>query len=153
ATTIAQELVPDIIPALPAKWSPDGAWIAFNGRSGLALVAPDGKSMQVISEQLWIAFDWSEDSRQLVGIRQSDDFTHLTLTSLDIRSRVEHVVTAALVPLPIATRPVRGFARVSPTAFLTSIVHVSSDVWLIDGFTPRRTPWDRLKARVGLVRN
>jgi len=153
ATTPSQVIVPDILPSLPAKWSPDGAWIAFNSRNGLALVAPDGQSMQVISDQLWIAFDWSPDSRQLVGIRQSDDFKHLTLTSLDVRSHVERVVTAALMPLPIATRPVRGFTRVSPTAFLTSIVHVSSDVWLVDGFTPPSTPWDRLKARFGLVRD
>jgi len=154
ATTAApQVLVRDILPSLPARWSPDGAWIAFNSRNGLALVASDGQSTQVINDQLWIAFDWSADSRQLVGIRQSDDFKHLTLTSLDVRSRVERVVTPALVPLPIATRPVRGFTRISPTAFLTSIVHVSSDIWLVDGFTLRRTPWDRLKARVGLVRN
>jgi len=152
ATTTAQVLARDILPSLPAKWSPDGAWIAFNGRSGLTLVAPDGQSTQVINEQLWIAFDWSADSRQLFGIRQSDDFKHLTLASLDIRSRVERIVAAELMPLPIAARPVRGFARISPAAFLTSIVRVNSDIWLLDGFTLRTTPWDRLKSGLGLRR-
>ena len=73
---------------------------------------------------------------RLIGIRQSDDYKHLTLTSIDVRSDKEHVLVADLMPMPVAAQPVRGFTRVSATTFLTSIVHVSSDIWLLEGFMP-----------------
>jgi Tol biopolymer transport system component/tRNA A-37 threonylcarbamoyl transferase component Bud32 len=133
AKTAPQVLMADITPLTPVKWSPDGAWIAYDGRSGLSLVSPDGKVSRAIYEEPWMAFEWSEDSRRLIGIRQSDDFTHLSFTSIDVRSGAEHMLTAALMPMPVAAQPVRGFARQSGGTFLTSIVHVSSDIWLLDG--------------------
>jgi len=131
-----QVLSPDIVPLSPVKWAPNGEWIAFDGRMGLSIVSPDGASTRTIAEEPWIAFDWSADSRQLVGIRQSDDFRHLTLTSIDVRSGAEHVLAASLMSMPVATQPVRGFTRVTAKSFLTSIVHVSSDIWLLEGFAP-----------------
>jgi eukaryotic-like serine/threonine-protein kinase len=136
AKAAPQVLAPDIVPLSPVKWAPNGEWIAFDGREGLSIVSPDGVSTRTIAEEPWIAFDWSGDSRQLIGIRQSDDFRHLTLTSIDIRSGVEHVLAASLMSMPVATQPVRGFTRVSSKIFLTSIVHVSSDIWLLEGFAP-----------------
>jgi Tol biopolymer transport system component len=131
-----QILSADIIPLSPVKWAPSGDWIAFDGRAGLSIVSPDGISTRAVSDQPWIAFDWSGDSRQLIGIRQSDDFKHLTLTSIDVGSGTEHVLAASLLSMPVAAQPVRGFTRVSARSFLTSIVHVSSDIWLLDGFAP-----------------
>ena len=131
----------------PAKWAPNNEWIAYDGRAGLSMVSPDGQSTRSLSEEPWIAFDWSADSRQIVGIRQSDDYRHLTLSAFDIRTGKEHVLAADLMPMPVAAQPVRGFTRLSPTTFLTSIVHVSSDLWLLDGFKPQpnRSLWDRLR--------
>ena len=142
-------LVPDIAPLSPAKWSRDGAWIAYNARAGLSVVSPDGQTSRLIYEEPWMAFDWSEDNRRLVGIRLSDDSKHLTFASIDIQSRVERVYVPELAPLPIGYRPVRGFTRVSPTTFLTSIVHVSSDIWLLDGVRPGASAWGRLFAWLG----
>ena len=111
-----------------------GAWIAFSGRGGLSVVSPDGKSTRVLQDESWMAFTWSADSERLFGIRQSDDFKHLTFTSVDVRSRAEHVLGADVRPLPVAFQPVRGLTRVSPTTFLASIARVQSDVWLLEGF-------------------
>jgi len=141
-------VVPDLAPLSPVKWSPDGAWIAYNGRSGLSIVSPDGKSARIVYEDAWMAFEWSQDSRRLFGIRLSDDAKHLTFASLDIDSRAERVHIADMLPLPVAFRPVRGFARMSPTTFLTSVVHVSSDIWLLDGIQPGESTWGRLSARL-----
>jgi Tol biopolymer transport system component len=146
-----QVLAPGIIPVLPVKFAPDGAWIAYNGPGGLSIVSPDGQTAQVLFEQPWIAFDWSADSRQLFGIRQSDDFKHLTLTSLDVRTRAERIVNADFMLMPVAAQPVRGFTRVSDNTFLTSIVRVSSDIWLLDGFTLPLKPWERLRAAFGFL--
>ena len=136
AKTPPQMLVRDVVPISPAKWAPDGAWIAFNARSGLSIVSPDGKTTRPVFEEPWIAFDWSADSQRLVGIRQSDDFKHLTFTSLDVRTGAEHILLPDVMLLPVASQPVRGFTRVSATTFLTSIVNVSSDIWLLEGFSP-----------------
>jgi hypothetical protein len=46
--------------------------------------------------------------------------------------------------LPISPQPVRGFTRVSPTTFLAGIVKVRSNVWLLKGFQPAPTLWERL---------
>jgi Tol biopolymer transport system component len=148
ARTAFEVLVPDIDPFSPVQWSPDGAWIAYNSPSGLSVVSPDGQSTRALHEQAWGAFAWSEDSRRLYGIRQSDDLKHLTFTSVDIASRAEHVLGSDFMSMPVSGTPVRGFTRVSPTAFLTSIVRVRSDVWLLEGFQPRLTLWDRLVSLV-----
>ena len=100
--------------------------------------------MRVLREQTWLAFTWSADSQRLFGIRLSDDFKHLTFTSVDTRSGAEHVLGPDVMPLPTSSQPVRGLTRVSPTTFLASIVKVRSNVWLLEGFQPVPTPWERL---------
>jgi eukaryotic-like serine/threonine-protein kinase len=152
ATSKSQILAADIGAFSPVKWSPNGTLIAYNGRDGLSIVTPDGQSAHAIYDAPWLAFAWSGDSRRLFGIRQSDDFKHLTLTSIDVAARSERVLKADWLPMPVAPRPVRGFARVSDSTFLTSIVHVSSDIWLLDGFGPVSSPWDRYAAWFGLPR-
>jgi Tol biopolymer transport system component len=87
-----QVVVSDIVPLSPVTWSPNGAWIAYSGREGLSIVAPDGASAHAITDEPWMAYAWSEDSRRLFGIRPSDDFKHLTLTSVDVVTRSEHVL-------------------------------------------------------------
>jgi eukaryotic-like serine/threonine-protein kinase len=144
ARTPAERITSDNIPFSGPQWSPDGGWIAYNGRGGLSLVSPDGKSTRVLREQTWLAFTWSADSQRLFGIRQSDDYQHLTFTSVEIRSGAEHVLGPDVMPLPTSSNPVRGLTRVSPTTFLASIVKVHSDVWLLEGFQPVPTLWERV---------
>jgi len=145
----AEVVTSDILPTKGiVQWAPDGAWIAYNGQGGLSAVSPDGKSKRVLSEQNWMAFTWSADGRRLYGIRLSDDFKHLTFTSFDIKSDTEHVLSPNFMPLPVSEQPIRGLTRVSPTTFLTSVVKVRSDVWLLEGFQPAPTTWDRLLSTI-----
>ena len=139
-----EELVKHIVPFSPVQWSPKGAWIAYNSSSGLAIVAPDGKSSRVVSDQEWIAFTWSADDQRLYGIRLSDDYQHLTFTSVDVRSGTERVLGPDFMTLPVAGRMVRGITRTGPSTFLASIVQVRSDVWLLEGFLRPQTLWERL---------
>ncbi len=149
----AEVVTPDILPMKGIiQWAPDGAWIAYNGQSGLSVVSPDGKSKRVLSEQNWMAFTWSADAHRLYGIRLSDDFKHLTLTSVDIKSGTEHVLSPNFLPLPVSEEPIRGFTRISPTTFLTSVVKVRSDVWLLRGLQPSSTAWDRWLSTISFRR-
>jgi len=143
AKVAPETLVADIAPISPVKWSPSGEWIAYNGQNGLALVSADGRSNRPMYDEPLIAFAWSEDNRRLYGIRQSDDYKHLTFTSIDVESRSETVISQDFMAMPVAAQPVRGFARVSARSFMTSIVHVSSDIWLLDGFARPSSVWDR----------
>jgi Tol biopolymer transport system component len=152
ARTPPDVVTSDVVPLSTVQWAPDGKWIAYNGRGGLSIITPDGQSRRVLHEQPWMAFAWSADSQRVYGIRQSDDLTHLTFTSVDLRSGAEHVIAPNVMPAPVARQPVRGFTRVSPTTFVASIVRVRSDVWLLDGFQPVPTWWDRLASAVR-VRN
>ena len=93
-----------------------------------------------------MGFAWSEDSHRLYGIRQSDDFKHLSFTSVDLTTSTERVLGAEIMALPVALQPVRGLTRVTPTTFLASIARVHSDVWLLEGFDIRTGLRDRLTA-------
>ena len=134
-------LAHDIVPYSPVKWAPNNAWVAFNQQGGLSLVTPDGQSRKVLGDA-WMAFEWAEDGQRLFGIRQSDDFRHLTFTSIDIGTGLEHVLAPHIMPIPVSPQPVRGFARVSPNTFVTSIIHVTSDIWLLDGFQVPAGRWE-----------
>jgi Tol biopolymer transport system component len=148
ARTPPETVISDLEAFSPVQWSPSGEWIAYNSDNGVALVTPDGKTTRPLHEQSWMAFAWALDSQRLYGIRQSDDFQHLTFTSVDVRSGAERVIGADFLPVPLASRIVRGMTRTSSTTFVASIVKVRSDVWLLEGFLPPPTLWERLVSAV-----
>jgi eukaryotic-like serine/threonine-protein kinase len=148
-----ETLVKEIVAFSPVEWAPgDTGWIAFNAPDGLSIVSPDGKTSHLLQEQGWMAFSWSADGHRLFGIRLSDDFQHLTFTSVEVPSGKEHVVSADFMPLPVSARLVRGMTRTSPTTFRASLVRVRSDVWLLEGFLHPPTLWDRLASAVSFGR-
>jgi serine/threonine protein kinase len=146
AQTPAETIATDMAGFSPLQWSPDGLWIVYNSLNGLALVSPDGKQTRLLQEQSWMAFAWAADSQRVYGIRLSDDSQHLSVVSVDVRSGGERVHGPNFMALPVASRVVRGMTRSSPTTFLASIVHVRSDVWLLENFLPAKSLWDRLRA-------
>jgi len=144
ARTRPEVVVPQVVPYSPLQWAPDGSWVAFNSPAGLSIVSPETEAVRVLHEQIWMAFAWSADSKRIYDIRQSDDLKHLTFTAVEIATGDERVVGPDIMPLPVSSRPVRGLTRLSPTMFLASIAKVRSDVWLLEGFQPEPTVWDRL---------
>ena len=128
------------------QWSPDNRWIACTTTEGLTLVSPDGKSVKTFEDagQGWIVYAWSQDAKTLYGVKQSEDSRFLSVVSLDIASGQERVLNRALAPLPPVNVPAKGFSRMSATSYATALVHLRSDIWLIDDFVPQQRLIDRL---------
>lgn len=136
-----------IAPFTHPQWSPNNRWIACNTPEGLTVVAPDGKSLKVVDEDSWFVYGWGGDGSTLYGIKQDPDNLHrFILVAVDIQSGRQRIVNRNLAPAPPVNAPVKGFTRMSAKSFATSLVHVRSDLWLIDDFQPRTGFFDRLRA-------
>jgi dipeptidyl aminopeptidase/acylaminoacyl peptidase len=125
------------------QWSPDGKWILCETVDGLMQIATDGSATRVISSAGWFAFAWEHDSRRINGLRPTDDLHHFMLVSLDSETGVERVINGNLGTIPQALQPIRGFSRLRGGGFLTSIAHVRSDIYLMEGFRLPTSPWRR----------
>jgi serine/threonine protein kinase len=137
---------PKIWPFSHPQWSPDGRWIASNTPEGLTLITPDGKSSRVLDEDLWAVYGWAKDGSTVYGIKQDPaDLHRMMLVSAEVESRRLRIINPDLAPLPPANQPVKGFTRMPNGNFATSLVHVRSDVWLIDDFDSPSTWLDRLR--------
>jgi len=134
-------------PNADPKWSPKGEWITWQTESGLTLVSPEGQSV-IVSDQRWLVHGWSSDGTRIHGIRQTDqsssEGSRLEVITMDLRSKRETKV-ADLGPAPVANNPVVGFSMAPDgRSFLTSIVRLRGDVWLLDGFERPRQRWNWL---------
>jgi len=142
-------LVEDIVHSR-CPWSPTGDWIACAASDGMILITPEGKR-QSLTDQLFLqsAYGWAADGRSLYGIRSSDDGKRLVLSRIEVPGGKEQIINADLGPLPRINLPVRGFHQVKGRGFITSIAHLRSEIWLLEGFMPRPGLFERLFSRPG----
>jgi Tol biopolymer transport system component len=130
------------------KWSPDGRWIVYDAADGLAIVSPDGKQSRLISQEVWMAYVWSADSKRVFGLLEADRPRHYALAAVDIDTMQERVINPDLGVIPPASQPVRGLTLLDTGALATSIASARSDIWLAEGLEPpRRARLSRLWAR------
>jgi len=138
----------------PVRWSPRGDWIAWNDGHKLAVASADGKQKRIVSQKQWLTYGWSQDGNSLYGIGVTEN-RRLVLGRVEIASEREQVA-ADLGPLPAAMDladfqgdfPYRGFSmRPDGKSFLTSVLAIQGDIWLLENFD-RRIGWlDRLLRR------
>jgi hypothetical protein len=148
------ELVAYASDSNPVRWSPRGDWIAWNDGHKLALASSDGKQKRIVSQKQWLTYGWSQDGNSLYGIGVTEN-RRLVLGRVEIASEREQVA-ADLGPLPAALDladsqgdfPYRGFSmRPDGKSFLTSVLAIKGDIWLLQDFD-RRISWlDRLLRR------
>jgi len=143
APTLLKEGV--VYPSNP-RWSPDGQWITCDTREGFTLVSADGAKTRALSEDIPLAHGWSRDGRRIYAVRPGEA-ARLQLVSIDTATGAEAVVTKDLGPSPPSDDPLRGFS-LAPDGrrFLTSILRLRGDLWLLEGFEPTG-PLDRLFRR------
>jgi len=138
----------------PVRWSPKGDWIAWNDGHKLALASADGKQKRIVSQKQWLTYGWSQDGNSLYGIGVSEN-RRLVLGRVEIADGREQA-PVDLGPLPATLDladvqgdfPYRGFTmRPDGKAFLTSVLSIKGDIWLLDDFD-RPISWvDRLLRR------
>jgi len=137
----------DIVYPSGPRWSPRGDWISCDTAEGFTLVSPDGKTARVLSDETWLAHGFSKDGATVYAVRQTEDL-HMQLTSFDVATGRETVVTGDLGPTPPSSTPLRGFSLAPDgRSFLTSIVELRGDIWLLEGFPRPMRILDRVRAR------
>jgi len=138
----------------PVRWSPRGDWIAWNDGHKLALASADGKQKRIVSQKEWLTYGWSLDGNALYGIEITEN-RRLVLGRVEIASAREQAA-ADLGPLPAALDladfqgdfPYRGFSmRSDGKSFLTSVLSIKGDIWLLEDFDRRIKRVDRLLRR------
>jgi eukaryotic-like serine/threonine-protein kinase len=144
-----REIILRDIPLLAArpKWSPDGRWILCDTADGLVIVSPTAnQEPRVISQELWIAYTWSADSKHVYGLRESDHrHRHFALARIAIDTLEEDLINPDVGLIPPASQPIRGLEVTGPNALATSIASARSEIWVIEGLNlRRRTVLDRL---------
>lgn len=126
------------------QWSPDGESILCETFDGLEVIAADGSfRSEVIAEPGWFAYAWDADGRRVYGLLPDDEQRRVMLVSIDIATGARHTINPDVGPIPQALQPIRGFTRYR-SGFLTSISHVRSDIYLVEGFRLPMTWWERL---------
>jgi len=135
----------------PVRWSPKGDWIAWNDGGRLTLVSPDGRQRRVVSDNLYFTYGWSKDGDLLFGIAFTAN-RHLAVWRIEIAAPRESVVTD-LGPAPAALDlanaqsdfPYRGFSlHPDGKSFLTSVLNIKGDIWLLENFDRHLGLFDRL---------
>jgi len=139
---LAKEVIPPFV--VRPVWSPDDEWILCETTEGFSLVAADGSMRsRVVADKGWLAYAWDADGSHIYGLLPSEDYRQITLVSIDVRTGHQRVINPDVGPIRPALQPIRGFSRYR-SGFLTSIAHVRSDIYLIEGFRLPRTKWEQI---------
>jgi len=129
--------------------SPDGKWMVCPaGQDGMTLVSLESKESRVITRERMVTGAFSRDGSSIYAIRAAGDKQEL--------ARVEvatgRIQTVSILPLDLVIGgPYGGPTRLAlaPDAksVFTTIRKVEGDIWILDGFNPPRSIWERLWPR------
>jgi dipeptidyl aminopeptidase/acylaminoacyl peptidase len=123
------------------SWSPDGKWIAF----GQELISADGKTTRSLGDRGSQHYVFSADSRLVYGIRTVGD--HNSLFSVDIATGVEKVLGdwgKSFTPSSSLGPGIRFSLAPDGKSFVYAVVKRSSNLWMLEGFEPKRNLLARL---------
>jgi serine/threonine protein kinase/WD40 repeat protein len=137
----------------PVRWSPRGDWIAYRDGDRMRIVSPDGKQNRPVSDKAWETYGWSKDGAALYGIRF--DNGRQVLGRIEIAESKESKISD-LGPVTVGmyladslnSFPYRGFSlHPDGKSFLTSILRVKTQIYLLENFDGRTRLIDRLLGR------
>ena len=126
----------------PPSWSPTGEWITCDAGDNIVLVGANGERGRTIPG-LTGSVVWARDGRSVYGIRRTE--TQAGLFQVEIATGAEKRI--ADLPAPRAASPLGG-SRLSLSAdgksVVFSVLDQDGDIWILVGFQPPRTLWERL---------
>ena len=145
------ELVRLVAKQAPVRWSPRGDWIAWDDGGKLNLASPDGKQVRTVSGKAWYTYGWSKDGTALYGITLGEGRS-LIVGRIDLQTgRETRVVDLGAAPASVdfgerqGNFPYRGFSmHPDGKSFLTSVLRVKGDVWLLENFDRPPDWWGRI---------
>jgi len=138
----------------PVRWSPRGDWIAYRDGETMRVVSPDGKQNRVVSQFFYETYGWSKDGARIIGIARGEN-RRVLLQQVDVDSGRETRL-ADLGPVPVEMDlaepfnefPFRGFSlHPDGKSFLTSVLRVKTQIYLMKDFDRPTRLIDRLLAR------
>jgi hypothetical protein len=114
------------------------------------MVSPDGVTVRNLAPRMPLAYGFSKDGSQVLGILQNTtgDAPQWQLYSVDVKTGAETFL--APLDLPASTADIEGFSlHPDGKRFLTSISKQPSEIWMLEGFDrPRPKTWlERLLRR------
>jgi Tol biopolymer transport system component len=133
------------------QWSPSGDWILYPTLSeskGLSLISPDGHMTRELTPRPFYTYGFSKDGSQVLGIYRNTNpaGAEWEMYSVDVKSGAERLLGA--VDLPPATEGIAGFSlHPDGKSFLISIAKWPYDIWMLEGFDPKKNWLDRLLRR------
>ena len=120
-----------------AEWSPAGDWILYPSADGMSLVSPDGATVRKLTSRKFVAYAFSKDGRQVLGIFRDTvgNGAEWRIYSVEMATGAERMLAA--LDLPQSVSDIEGFSlHPDGNRFLTSIGKYSYDIWMIEGFEP-----------------
>jgi len=118
----------DGVPNANPSWSPTNDWITWETDQGFVLVAPDGTSQRVLTDDHWLAHAWSKDGSDVFGIRETERL-RLSLVAVNVRTGRARVI-ADLGASPAVNNPVKGLSVSGDgRTVITSFVHLRGGLW------------------------
>jgi serine/threonine protein kinase len=126
------QILKDKVGSVDVQWSPKGDWILYSMPNTLSAISADGKTDLVLSKQKWPLYTWSKDGTRVYAIRSEK--RHCVVAAMDVRGGAEK--TLAEFDLPPGAS-LGGSLSLSPDgkSLAATLVHVSGDIWLLQGFT------------------
>jgi Tol biopolymer transport system component len=127
------------------EWSPAGDWIAYATTQGISLTSPETRARRLLTARKLVPFGFSKDGRRLFGIEHdtSGKGGQWQLYQIDVATGVDKLLSA--VDLPVSVEALVGLSmHPDGTRFLTSSRKWPTDIWMMEGFNPRKTWLERL---------
>jgi Tol biopolymer transport system component len=130
------------------EWSPAGDWILYPVTTGLSLISPDGNTVQKLTSRRLLVYAFSKDGSHVFRVERNTTGSgaQWQLYSVEIASGREKLL--ASLDLPASTNDIAGLSlHPDGERFLTSIVKLPYDIWMLEGFEKHKTWLDRLLRR------
>src|SRR5262249_9416595 len=117
-------------------------------RQGISLISPETRRTRLLTPRKFMVFGFSRDGSRMFGIEP--DITgkggQFQLYQIDVTSGAEKPLGP--VDLPASVNNVAGFSmHPDGTRFLTSVVKLPFDIWMLEGFNLPKSWFERLLRR------